>query len=333
MVSVSVIVPCYNEKKRIGSLLDAIYAQTFPHTEMEVVITDDNSTDGTREVIFAWREQHRDLSLRVVEKPDGQKRGIPSALNRAIDAAVGEIIVRLDGHAAPYHDYIEKAVLALRSDLGENVGGVWDIRPGANGWVARSIALAAAHPLGVGDALYRHARQAAYVDTVPFGVFKRETWLKAGKFDETLLTNEDYEFNVRVRQNGGRVWLDPQIRSVYYARSSHSQLAKQYWRYGFWKLKMLRRYPGTLRWRQGLPPLFVASVLIGFLLSWVVFFRWLLIFEITMYFFVLAMAGLHKAYRVKSIPVIIGLPLAIATMHLSWGSAFLWSMIPVGRSP
>ena len=99
------------------------------------------------------------------------------------------------------------------------------------------------------------------MDTVPFGAFRRSLIDKIGLFDETLLTNEDYEFNTRIRQSGGRVWLDPEIVTVYYARSTLRDLARQYWRYGYWKFRMLRRYPDTLRWRQALPPLFVASLI------------------------------------------------------------------------
>ena len=102
---------------------------------------------------------------------------------------------------------------------GENVGGVWEIRPGADTWIAKSIAVAAGHPLGVGDALYRHTKQAAEVDTVPFGSFRRALIQKIGFFDESLLTNEDYEFNVRVRESRWlKDLLDPSIRSIYFAR-------------------------------------------------------------------------------------------------------------------
>jgi succinoglycan biosynthesis protein ExoA len=324
MPSVSIIVPCYNEKTRIGFLLDAIYAQTYPHEQMEVVIADGMSSDGTRDAISAWSADHPGLSLRVV---DNVKRNIPSGLNRAIEAATGEIIVRLDGHAAPYPDYVARSVSALQNDKAENVGGVWEIHPGAQTWEAESIAVAAAHPLGVGDALYRHATQAAYVDTVPFGAFKRNLWERIGRFDENLLTNEDYEFNVRVRSSGGRVWLNPEIRSVYFARSTFGALVKQYWRYGFWKYRMLRRYPTTLRWRQGLPPLFVLSLMIGLLFFWVDLFSWLLVFEIVLYALVLLLVGILSALKLKKFHFIFGLPLAIASMHLSWGGGFLWSII------
>jgi GT2 family glycosyltransferase len=98
------------------------------------------------------------------------------------------------------------------------------------------------------------------VDTVPFGAYKRELFQRVGLYDETLLTNEDYEFNTRIRLAGGKIWFDPQIRCVYFARRNLNELARQYWRYGYWKAQMLKRYPGSLRLRQALPPLFVLGM-------------------------------------------------------------------------
>ncbi|PKN93498.1 MAG: glycosyltransferase family 2 protein [Chloroflexi bacterium HGW-Chloroflexi-6] len=322
--TVSLIVPCYNEEKRIRNLLDALFAQTYPLQQMDVTIADGASQDGTRRVIADFEREHPQLAIRVV---DNRAQTIPAALNRAIEASTGEIIVRLDAHSAPYPEYVEKSVEALLADQAENVGGVWEIQPGADGWLAAAIAVAAAHPLGVGDALYRHARQAAYVDTVPFGAFRRVLLDKIGKFDESLLTNEDYEFNARVRQSGGRVWLNPQIRSVYYARATLGALARQYWRYGLWKWQMLKRYPATLRWRQALPPLFVLTVLVSLVLAaFLPLFGWLLAFILSAYFGILLAAGAFKATRVNKISLVLGLPSAIATMHFSWGLGFLWSI-------
>jgi hypothetical protein len=218
-------------------------------------------------------------------------------------------------------------VAALESNLGDNVGGVWEIKPGGESWLARSIAYAAAHPLGVGDAGYRIGARASEVDTVPFGAFRRTLIDEIGLFDETLLSNEDYEFNTRIRRAGGRVWLDPEIVTVYYARPTLRELARQYWRYGYWKFRMLRRYPDTLRWRQALPPLFVASLIGLGLFSWVSLARWILALECIIYGTVLLLAGLFSALRQRKIYLFIGLPLSIATMHLAWGGGFLWSLI------
>lgn len=323
--TVSIVVPCLNEEKRIRTLLDAIFAQTYPRELLDVTIADGHSTDKTREVIAAFQREHPGLNITVI---DNDARTIPAGVNRAIAVSRGEIILRLDGHSGPYPDYVEKSVAALEAGRGQNVGGVWEIRPGAETWVARAIAVAAAHPLGVGDALYRHAKQAAMVDTVPFGAWKRLLVEQIGGYDESLLSNEDYEFNARIRQGGGKIWLDPAIRSLYFARPTLAALARQYWRYGFWKLQMLRRYPKTLRWRQALPPLFVLSLMGGALLfpAWPIF-GWLLAFELLAYFGILGLAGLRSTIQYRGAFLLFGLPLAITVMHIAWGSGFLWSIL------
>jgi len=322
---VSIIVPCYNEQRTIRLLLDAIYQQSYPRSAIEVVLADGMSQDATRAKVAAFQQDNPDLAVRVVDNP---RRSIPAGLNCALAAAKGEVIVRLDAHSVPVNSYVQRCVDALQAGAGENVGGVWEIRPGGSGWQARAIAVAAAHRLGVGDALYRYTTQAGFVDTVPFGAFRRDTIDRIGGFDESLLSNEDYEFNARLRQSGGRVWLDPQIRSVYFARATLSDLARQYFRYGYWKLRMLRRYPGTLRWRQALPPLFVFSLIalallaIGFAPA-----RWLLGAELVVYLAALVAGTARASNRNGGGWLLVGVPLAILTMHLFWGAGFLWSMI------
>ncbi len=322
---VSIIIPCYNEQTTIGKLLEALAAQTYPHARMEVVIADGMSTDGTRQVIAEFARSHNDLRPIIVDNP---KRIIPAGLNRALEKAKGEVIIRLDAHSQPYPDYVTRCLADLEEGLGDNVGGMWDIHPGDETWIAVSIAAAAAHPLGAGDAMYRRPKKAAEVDTVPFGAFKRELLALVGFFNENLLTNEDYEFNARVRARGGRIWLDPSIRSIYYARSTFAALGKQYFRYGYWKWRMLKNYPGTLRYRQALPPAFAASLVFGFAAAlFLPIFRIIIALEILVYAFVLAACGLLAAFHLKKPFLALGLPLAISIMHIAWGTGFLWSMI------
>ncbi|QYK50836.1 MAG: glycosyltransferase family 2 protein [Anaerolineales bacterium] len=326
--SVSIIVPCFNEEATIGGLLEAILAQTYPAAQMEVVIADGMSTDGTRQRVAAFSQQHPQLAVRVVDNP---ARSIPHGLNLAIAAAQGSTLLRLDAHSSPHPEYVARSLQALDEDKGWNVGGVWEIRPGQDTWLARAIAAAAAHPFGVGDARYRYTTQAGAVDTVPFGAFRRSLIERIGAFDESLQTNEDYEFNTRIRQAGGAVWLDPAIRSVYYARPTLGALARQYWRYGYWKLRMLRRYPKTLRPRQAIPPLFVLALLSlgGLSLLWPPA-AWLLGGGVVSYALLLLAAALHKAIELRQPSLLLGMPLAMMTMHLSWGAAFLWSLLSSG---
>ena len=322
--AISIIVPCYNEEASIGFLLEALLRQTYPRTQMEVIIADGLSQDRTREIVAAFGHGHPDLPVHI---KDNAARSIPAGLNVAAAAACGEILVRLDAHCIPVPEYVARCADALEAGKGSVVGGMWEIRPGGAGFIAEGIARAGAHPLGVGDALYRLGAAEGPVDTVPFGAFRRSLFQQMGGFNERLLTNEDYEFYTRVRQAGGVVWLDPAIRSTYIARATLPALARQYWRYGFWKLKMLQQHPGSLRWRQALPPLFVASLVGLVILS--IFLPpagLVLLAEIALYLLALLGAGIYAAMRQSRLSLLPGLALAIATMHLSWGSGFLWSL-------
>ena len=328
MVRVSIIVPCYNEESTIAQLLDAIFHQTFPAQDIEVIVADGQSTDATRERIHDFSQLHPDLSIRVINNP---RRYIPSALNRAIEASTGEYIVRMDAHSIPERDYVSTCIADLDAGKGENVGGAWKIVPPRDHWISKSIALAASHPLGVGDARYRYSSKPGWVDTVPFGAFRRELFDRIGNYDEDLLTNEDYEFNARIKRNGGRIWFNPQIRCTYYARENLNALARQYWRYGFWKWRMLKKDPTTLRWRQALPPLFVGILLLSAVTSpWILWSRYLLAAVITLYVITLFLSSSLTMKRSTSLWTIVGVPLAIATMHITWGAGFLWSMVKSG---
>jgi glycosyltransferase involved in cell wall biosynthesis len=326
---VSIIIPCLNEEKTISKLLEAILHQTFPVERMEVVIADGMSEDRTRARIEQFQQAHSEMSIRVCDNPE---RKIPVGLNIAIRAARAPILTRMDAHTLPALDYVEKSVVGLKAGLGANVGGVIDVKPSENTWIARSISIATAHPLGVGDAKYRWTTKAGTADTVAFGTYYKKTVESIGDYNEALLVNEDYEFNARLRASGGKVWIDPAIRAVYYSRPTFGALARQYFTYGFWKFKMLRKNPGTLRLRQALPPLFVFGVLMLLLLA--VFSslaRILLLAGLGVYLVILTGASLKVAIKQKDATLVVGVVSAIMSMHFSWGAGFWWSILKSER--
>ncbi len=215
----------------------------------------------------------------------------------------------------------------LEDKKGDNVGGLWKIIPGANTWIARGISAAAAHPLGVGNVRYRISGEAGPVDTVPFGCYFRSLFDRIGLFDETLLTNEDYELNTRIRQNGGIVWFDPEIRCRYFSRPTLSELAKQYWRYGFWKAKMVKRYPTSIKPRQLLPPLFVSGLVILLVLG-LFFHQFLygLLSVFLLYLGIIICASIPETGKRNDLSLVVSMPMAIMTMHLTWGTGFIVSL-------
>jgi glycosyltransferase involved in cell wall biosynthesis len=327
--SVSVVVPCYNEVGTIGSLIDSILGQSHALDDLEVIVADGMSDDGTRRVLAELAQSHPQLRLRVIDNPD---RTIPAGLNRAIRAAGGRVIVRLDAHSQPRSDYIDRCLQTLARTRAANAGGVWEILPAKGSWIARSIAVAAAHPLGAGGARYRAGGREGEVETVPFGAYPREWLDRVGLYDESLLTNEDFELNHRLRRAGGIVWFDPGIRAAYVARPDLPALSRQYRRYGYWKGRMVRRNPESLRWRQILPAGFVAALgLTAAAALAAAPARLLLALEFGGYLALLLLSGIGSAVRRGDPALAVGLPLALATMHGSWGVSFWGGLL--GRRP
>lgn len=330
---VSVVVPCRNEVAWIETLLDALRWQDMP--VFEVVVVDTGSTDRTVDRVAHYQQFHPELSVRCLSHPGV---GIAGAVNRGIGVAQGEIIVRLDGHSCPATDYVRRAVEALTETGAGVVGGVWEIVPSAPNRTAEAIARAVAHPIGAGDAAYRTTATKnigrTAVDTVPFGCFRKTTWEALGGFNEDLLTNEDYEFNYRVRLSGAAVILDSDIRCAYFARGSLVDLASQYFRYGWWKAQMLRHYPRSLRWRQALPgalvPMFVCLAVGGFV--WPASAFLLGVCALT-YAAILSGAAVKMTARHGRWRVVCLLVAAFAVVHGTWSTGFAMNALSFGRWP
>ena len=321
---VSAVIPCYNEERFIGKALHNLADQYDPE-RYEIIIVDGLSEDRTREVIAEFRRSRPEVSIKLIDNP---ARGISAALNLGINAAQGEIIARLDAHAVASPGYVRRSVEVLRQDGVGVVGMPCQVCPGADTLMAKAIAMAVSHPFGIGDAKYRLRKRTAEqeaVDTVAFACFKKELWREIGGFDEELLTNEDYEFNYRVRLNGKTVLLDRAEHCDYFARTTLKDLLLQYSRYGTWKARMIRRHPRSVKWRHVVAPAFVASL--PTLLVTGIWLRpawWVFLLELAAYT-CLAVVFAAKLARQsgEGLRLIILLPAVFLTIHLSWGSS-LW---------
>lgn len=256
MVRVSVVIPCRNERDYIARSLDSVLANDYPREDVEILVVDGMSDDGTRRILRAYRR--RVPRLRLLDNP---ARSTAAGLNIGVRRARGSVIVRMDAHNVYDRHYISRSVRYLDEYGVDNVGGLWVTRPGADTRAARAIALASSHRFGVGNARYRTgARGPMLVDTVPFGCYRREVFDRIGLFDPGAPRTEDDEFNLRLVRSGGRILLAPDIVSYYYARPDYPRIWRMFYQYGLYKPLVFRKTGTLATLRQTVPPLFLLSL-------------------------------------------------------------------------
>lgn len=309
---VTVVMPVRDEAAFIARSLEALIAQDYPRDRLEILVVDGGSHDETVSIVRSFAA--RAPSIRLLENP---RRIQAAALNLGIRAARGEIVVRVDGRSFVAPDYVSRCVELLTEGRAENVGG--RMRPEGEGTVGRAIALATSHPFGLGNSKFHYSEAEEYVDTVYLGAYWRETLERIGFYDETIDVNEDYELNYRLRSAGGRILLSPRVCSTYRPRPSLGALARQYFRYGRWKARVLRKHPRSLVWRQVVAPLLVASLILGAVLApfWPPAGRAALLAGC--FYLGAALAAAVHAVRGewRLVPFVLA---AFATVHFAWGS-------------
>jgi glycosyltransferase involved in cell wall biosynthesis len=329
-VHVSVVVPCRNEAKHIRAFLQSLWKQDVTGIDLEVLLADGMSTDGTREVVAEYQASHGDR-LRIIDNP---QLIVSTALNLAIRAASGDIVVRMDCHTEYAPDYIVQCVRALRQTDAQNVGGPACTK--AEGWMARAIEAAYHSRFSTGGARFHDEHFEGYVDTVTYGCWHKATLERLGLFDELLVRNQDDELNLRLIRSGGKVWQSPAIVSWYRPRGKLSALFRQYFQYGFWKVPIIRKYriPGS--WRHLVPGPFVLSMVLLMVLSIVgllagvreltsIASRYFLI-EAVVYGSAIMIASVATARRCgwTLLPI---LPAVFFVYHASYGLGFLGGIV------
>ena len=305
--SVSVVMPVLNEERHLEHAVRAIFEQDYPG-EFDVCLALGPSTDATDEV--AARLRRDEPRLRTVANPTGKT---PAGLNAAIRATTGEIVVRVDGHAVLPAGYITRAVETLQRTGAVNVGGVQK----AEGTTPfeRAVAMAMASPFGMGGAKFHTGGSEGPVDTVFLGVFRRDAIENVGLFDESLIRNQDYELNIRLRKAGGVVWFDPALHVTYRPRPTLRALARQFVEYGAWKRHVLTLHPGSLKLRQAVPPLTLLAIVTALLVS-----PWLPIALVVPALYTLAVLAASLAASPRHV---LRLVFVFPTMHMSWAWGFL----------
>ncbi|MFG3260553.1 glycosyltransferase family 2 protein [Streptomyces sp. NPDC048172] len=312
--AVSVIMPVLDEERHLRSSVQHILEQEYGG-EMEIVIALGPSDDRTDEI--AAELVAEDPRVHTVPNPTGRT---PAGLNAAIKASRNPVVVRVDGHGMLSPDYIATAVRLLDETGAANVGGLM-FAEGENAW-EDAVAAAMTSKIGVGNAAFHTGGEPGEAETVYLGVFRREILEQQGGYNEEFIRAQDWELNFRIRGAGGLVWFSPELRVSYRPRPSVRALAKQYRNYGRWRHVVSRYHSGSINLRYLAPPTAVCAIAAGVVVGAVVT-PWGLVVP----------GGYLAAIVAGSLPAGKGLPLkaraqipvALATMHMTWGWGFLTS--------
>ncbi|MEU6005795.1 glycosyltransferase family 2 protein [Streptomyces sp. NPDC047453] len=318
--AVSVIMPVLNEERHLRGAVEAILAQEYGG-EMEVVIALGPSADRTDDI--AAELVAEDPRVHTVPNPTGRT---PAALNAAIKASRHPIVVRVDGHGMLSPDYIATAVRLLEETGAQNVGGIMHAE-GENAW-EHAVAAAMTSKIGVGNAAFHTGGQAGPAETVYLGVFRRAALEQQGGYNEEFIRAQDWELNFRIREAGGQIWFSPELRVSYRPRPNVKALARQYKDYGRWRHVVARYHQGSINLRYLAPPAAVCAIAAGIVVG-ATLTPWALVVP----------GGYLAAIAAGSVPAGKGLPLAarlripvaLATMHMSWGWGFLTSPKSLAR--
>ncbi|HEV2117513.1 MAG TPA: glycosyltransferase family 2 protein [Terriglobales bacterium] len=312
---VSVIIPMRNEQLFIEGCLRSLLQQdcTLPY---EIIVVDGRSTDHSREIVRRMEAEHD--KIRLLHNPAGI---VPTAMNLGISEARGEFIVRADAHSSYPSHYLQTCIELLNSTQADNVGGQAVTVPAGAGLGARLVAALLTSPFGVGNSYFRTATCEGYVDTVPFGAFRKELFNRIGLFDETLGRNEDNELNARILKAGGKVYLSSRLAFSYFPANSFLKLLAQTYRSARWHMFTVHRQNGSMRARHFVPAAFTAALLVLLALSFDsrVF---LLILALLLAVYLLAATYFAvKASAGLSWQVAVMMPPAFLAFHLTYGCA------------
>lgn len=330
---VTVVIPCRNEAAFIGPCLESIIANEYPKDKLEVLVVDGMSEDGTRAIVGEYARKYPFIKL-----VDNPKKIIPAAMNIGIKHAQGEVIMKVDAHSTYPRDYILKCVQYLNEYQADNVGGIWNIVPREETTVAKAIALALAHPFASGNAYIKTGSKGPrWADTAAFGCYnRREVFENIGLFNEELSGSSDMDFNVRLREAGGRILLVPDIVIDYYADPDF----KAFWRHNFadgvWATYVLKFRSKAFSWRHLVPLAFMTGLIGSAVLGvsvpglW-----WLPVSVLGAYALANLSASVHLAVRKRCASCLWLAPLVFGIRHFAHGLGALLGLLllPVPGRP
>lgn len=316
---ISVILPIRNEEDKILTTLNSILNQNYESDRIEILVSDGCSYDNTITIINNLANQDNRIKL-----INNNYKIVSTGFNLALNEAKGDIIIRIDGHCEITHNYIEKCCNLLSETEADIVGGV--IETISSGLIGNAISIAQSSMFGVGGVKFRNKdlKEDGFVDTLAFGAHRREIFSDIGAYDEEMVCNQDDEFNHRVLQAGKKIWMDPTIKTKYYARQSFKKLFKQYFNYGLYKVRGIQKRREVASVRHLIPSTFILTLIIAVIVGVILQLPSITFSVGFLYLIFNLAASIFSTSSIREIPLI---SLAFWILHLGYGLGFIWGLI------
>lgn len=314
LTTVSIVLPIRNEEQYIAECLRSLLQQSYNAQPVEILVVDGRSSDRSREIVADFERQYPNVIC--IDNPAGI---VPVGMNIGIRRACGQIIIRADGHNFYPKDYVANCVKYLNETGADNVGGPWLTVPAENSMGAHLVSAMLSNPFGVGDSRFRTTSADAFVETVPFGAYRRELFDEIGFFNEKLVRNQDNELNARIRKAGGKIYQAAALQTVYHPVASFKMLLKQTLTQSQWHVFSMKENTSSMGLRHFVPSFFLLALIS--LTTAALFSKFALIVLavfLTLYFFAGYFLSFYKS-RSHGFVVMSILPLGCFLFHLSYG--------------
>lgn len=309
----SIIIPCKNELNFIEACLTSIISNDFPKGQLEVLVIDGMSTDGTRIILEKYS-----LKYSYIKFIDNKNIYTPYALNIGINESKGKYVIRMDAHSVYEQNYVSRCVRILEATKVDVVGGPIETSTRSDKLIPKTIKYISSHKFGVGNSSFRTSKNSAFVDTVPFGAYRRILFEKVGFFNEQLIRNQDNEFSNRILKSGGKIYMSNKLRATYFNQESIAGFFRQALKAGYWNVFTLKIDPTTFRCRYFAPLFFVTSLIAVFLISCLEKSTHLFLLFLP-YLALNFLCAIHIAYKKENIKLLLTLPIGFFLYHFIYG--------------
>jgi len=329
-IETSIIIPILNEEKYIEHTVSSVISGTKNIDNMELLLVDGGSTDNTLRILNKLKNKHS--FIRILHN---SKHEIAPALNLAIKESKGKFIVRMDAHAEFPKNYVNILINALKEMPNEvaNVGGTLETKSMSGNIVGETIAIVSSSKLGVGNTLFRTEKtsELRYVDTVPFGTFRKDALLSVGCFNEHVGTSEDLELNNKLRSAGYKIAMLPNVSFVYFCRENLRPFIIQQFDNGSCVMNKNSFSKSFYKLRHYIPMAFTLYLisLIIIALSQLSLLKIIATIPFALYMFIALILGLANAIQKSNPLFILTVPIILLTLHLSYGFGSIYGLLQI----